>query len=135
MPGGTLRGRVVSGGREAVVALTVSSQDSDRSEPVEVEAVIDTGFSGHLTLPDELVEELDLPQEGYIEVELANGETDELGVFEARVRWHGREVSVPVYETDGGPLVGMSLLRGSRLTVEAEPGGEVLIEKLEVQMA
>ena len=71
-----------------------------------------------------------MPREGDIEVELANGEIDELGVYEARVRWHGREVLIPVYEADGGALVGMSLLRGSRLTVEAEPGGEVAIEEL-----
>ena len=123
-----MRGRVVSGGREAVLTLTVHPEDG--GQPVEVEAVIDTGFSGHLTLSAGLVEELDLPREGDIEVELANGEIDELGVYEARVRWHGREVLIPVYEADGGALVGMSLLRGSRLTVEAEPGGEVAIEEL-----
>jgi hypothetical protein len=53
-----------------------------------------------------------------------------LGVYDARVLWRGQERFVPVYEAEGGPLVGMSLLRGSRLTVEVEPGGDVVIEDL-----
>lgn len=130
MQGNPIRGRVVSGGREAVVTLTVSPEDEDRSEPVEVEAVVDTGFTGHLTLPAGLVEELDLPQEGFIEVELADGDSADLGVFEGRVLWHGRRLTVPVYAAGETPLVGMSLLRGSRLTVEAAPGGAVVIEEM-----
>ena len=127
--GSTLRGRVVPGGREAVLTLTIRSEDGDSEDLVDVEAVIDTGFSGHLTLPASFVGDLNLPREGDIEVELANGQIDELGVYEARVRWHSREVPVPVYEADGEPLVGMSLLRGSRLTVDVAPGGDVLIEE------
>lgn len=123
-----MRGRVVSGGREAVLNIEVYPEDGD--QPIEVEAVIDTGFTGHLTLPAGTVEDLELPREGNVEVELANGEIEEMGVYEARVLWHGRDVAVAVYETDGGPLLGMSLLRGSRLTVEAEPSGEVLIDEL-----
>lgn len=73
---------------------------------------------------------LDLPHEGYIEVELADGENADLGVYEGRVLWHGRQAIVPVYEAGETPLVGMSLLRGSRLIMETEPGGEVLIEEM-----
>lgn len=54
-----------------------------------------------------------------------------LGVYDARVLWRGRERFVPVYEAEGDPLVGMSLLRGSRLTIEVEPGGDVVIEDLQ----
>ncbi len=36
---------------------------------------------------------------------------------------------VAVIAAEGQPLVGMALLRGSRLTVDAVPGGEVLIEE------
>ena len=122
-----MRGRVVSGGREAVLTLTV--RDEDDGQPVDVEAVIDTGFSGHLTLPASFVGDLNLTREGDVEVELANGQIAELGVYEARVRWHDREVPVPVYEADGEPLIGMSLLRGSRLTVDVAPGGDVVIEE------
>jgi hypothetical protein len=35
-----------------------------------------------------------------------------------------------VLEADGGPLVGMALLRGSRMTMDIEVGGTVMIEPL-----
>ena len=92
--------------------------------------MIDTGFTGHLTLPADVVQSLALSGRGFVEVELADGGTTALGVYDARVLWRGRERFVPVYEAEGGPLVGMSLLRGSRLTVEVEPGGDVVIEDL-----
>jgi predicted aspartyl protease len=122
-----MRGRVVSGGREAVVPLAILGSDGSR---VEVEAVIDTGFTGHLTLRADVVRPLALSGRGFVEVELADGSTAALGVDDARVLWRARERPVPGYEAEGGPLVGMSLLRGSRLTVDVEPGGEVVIEDL-----
>lgn len=135
-----MRGRIVSGGHEAVVALRVlgpaspdrHAGDRNPSEAVEVEAVIDTGFTGHLTLPRDMVRSLALPRRGFVEVELADGGTTALDVYEARVIWHDRLRSVPVYETgeSGGLLVGMSLLRGSRLEAEVVPGGEVVIRTL-----
>ena len=122
-----MRGRVCSSAREAIVPLTLLGSGGSR---VEVEAVIDTGFTGHLTLLAEVVRSLALSGRGFVEVELADGSTAALEVYDARVLWRGRERLVPVYEAEGGPLVGMSLLRGSRLTVEVEPGGDVVIEDL-----
>ncbi len=121
-----MRGRIVTDGREAVVMLEVMGLGSDRNG-AEVEAVIDTGSTGYLTLPLGMVRSLLLPERGFVEVELAYGGMATLGVYEARVLWHGRPHRVPVYEADGVPLIGMSLLRGSTLTVEVVPGGEVTI--------
>jgi hypothetical protein len=36
---------------------------------------------------------------------------------------------VAVIAAEGQPLIGMALLRGSRLILDAEPGGEVLVEE------
>jgi clan AA aspartic protease len=116
-----------------VMTLTVlggTSSNPSRRRSVEVEAVIDTGFTGHLTLPPEVVQALALPPQGFVEVELADGSSAALGVYGALVLWDGRQRPVPVYETGGRALVGMSLLRGSRLTVGVAPGGEVVIEDL-----
>ncbi len=49
---------VVNGFLEAVVSLPVRGPE-DRER--EIEAVIDTGYSGNLALPPELVAELELP--------------------------------------------------------------------------
>ena len=122
-----MRGRVVSSAREAIVPLTLLGSGGAR---VEVEAIIDTGFTGHLTLPVGVVRSLALPRRGFLEVELADGSTTALRVYDARVLWSSRERPVPVYEAEGGALVGMALLRGSRLTIDVEPGGEVVIEDL-----
>ena len=100
--------------------------DSER-DGTNIQVVIDTGFTGHLTLPPETVRSLSLPERGFVEVELADGPMATLGVYEARVLWHGRPRRVPVYEADGRPLLGMSLLRGSTLAVEVIPIGEVMI--------
>jgi clan AA aspartic protease len=122
-----LRGRVVSGGREAVIVITVLNDFTNGA--TEVEAIIDTGFTGHLTLPPEMVRSFSLPKRGFVEAELADGGVASLEVFDVRLLWHGEPRRVPVYVTGGAPLVGMSLLRGSRLTVEVVPGGEVAIEE------
>lgn len=66
-----MRGRVVSGGREAVIAITLLGGSANGA--VEVEAVIDTGFTGHLTLPPAVIRSLALPKRGFVEVELADG--------------------------------------------------------------
>ena len=109
-----------------MVSLEVKGTSSER-DGTNILVVIDTGFTGHLILPAGAVRSLSLPERGFVEVELADGEMATLGVYEARVLWHGRRHRVPVYEADGGPLLGMSLLRGSTLTIEVIPGGEVLI--------
>jgi clan AA aspartic protease len=121
-----MRGSVVSDGREANVSLKVIGAGPDHAS-VNVQVAIDTGFTGHLTLPPNTVRSLSLPERGFVEVELADGGMTTLGVYEARVLWHWRPLRVPVYEADGGPLIGMSLLRGSTLTIEVIPRGEVTI--------
>lgn len=52
------------------------------------EAVVDTGFTDHLTLPPGIIRSLTLPWRGFVEVELADGNTAALGVYDARVFWH-----------------------------------------------
>jgi clan AA aspartic protease len=123
-----MRGSVVSDGREATVSLKVIGAGSGHDSS-NIQVAIDTGFTGHLKLPPETVRSLSLPERGFVEVELADGGTATLGVYEARVLWHWRPLRVPVYEADGAPLIGMSLLRGSTLTIEVIPRGAVTIDE------
>ncbi len=55
----------------AIVALTVRGETGP---DVDVHAVLDTGFSGVLMLPIELVETLRLASDGVREATLADGE-------------------------------------------------------------
>lgn len=126
-------GNVTEDGREAAVALRLSAPAGEararRSE--EVRAVIDSGFTDWLFVPAPVVERLRLPVRGAVDAELADGRVERLPIHRVGVSWHGRTRTVRAYSAPAGEvLIGMSLLRGSRLTVEAEPGGTVRIEEL-----
>jgi clan AA aspartic protease len=119
-----MRGRVDGDGREATLLLTVIGGSGVR---VEFEATVDTGFTSSLCLPLGVVRSLSMPFVGRGVAVLADGRTVETSYHRARVLWHGRERAVQVLATEGGPLVGMTLLRGSVLTVAVSPGGEVRV--------
>jgi clan AA aspartic protease len=121
-----MRGRVDEGGREAILPLRVIGRSGVRTE---VEAVVDTGFTGSLCLPPEIVRSLSMPFVGRGVAVLADGSTVETSYHRARILWHGRERPIQVLVTQGGPLAGMTLLRGSILTVAVWPGGEVTVEE------
>ena len=42
--------------------------------------------------------------------------------------WHAQRREVEILETAGESLIGMSLLFGSKIAIDARVGGEVLIE-------
>ena len=95
------------------------------------QATVDTGFTGTLTLPFQFIERLGLASGGSSVVTLANGRSEEVNHYYAEVLWHTRAERVVVYQSEADPLVGMGLLRNSRLTVEAWDGGAVAIEEAE----
>lgn len=74
-----ITGTVTRHGREAVIPLTLPG-DSDR-EDILIQAVIDTGFTDRLTLPPEIVEELELPLRGAVEAILADGSVETLPLY------------------------------------------------------
>ena len=96
--------------------------------PVRVQ--IDTGYTGFLTLPPETIQELQLPRRGDLLVEVAAGNRQRLDRYVVRVHWHGQGRVVSALEMPGEPLLGMGLLWGSRLTVDAMEGGAVSIEEI-----
>ena len=117
----------VTANREAVIELEIvsSNQKTER-----VEAVIDTGFNGYLTLPSNLVNRLNLQLAGNRRATLGDGNTVVLDVYLAKVIWHGQEREVLVLQAEGGPLVGMSLLYGNRVILTIVNGGDVTIDPL-----
>lgn len=94
---------------------------------VEVECVVDTGFTGALVLPRSVVEQLGLPVVTHEEIQLVGGVRDTADIALAQVHWLGevRRVDVIVKEAY---LVGAALLAGARLTVDYA-AGTVLIER------
>src|SRR4051794_16846775 len=108
---------------EAAVHLQV--QGPAGSE--EIEIAVDTGFNGSLMLPLAMITELGCPEVGSSQTTLADGHRVEMRVFEVTVVWHGEARLVEALGTEGGALVGMSLLQGHKLEIEVTDGGAVTI--------
>src|SRR5438309_1501518 len=109
--------------REATLRLQVRGPNGQQ----EVEAVIDTGFTGSLTLPTALVTALGLPRRGWRRATLADGSVVRIAAYKATVIWDGQARDVLTLAADGGPLIGMSLLYGSLVTLQVVDGGQVTI--------
>ncbi|MBW4619625.1 MAG: clan AA aspartic protease [Cyanosarcina radialis HA8281-LM2] len=116
----------VNASYEAIVAVVAS----DNGKLKSVNGVIDTGFTGFLSLPNAIIEELELPWSYRDRATLGDGSETVFDVYNATVIWNGqyREIEIDAAETE--PLVGMSLLGGYRLQIDAIEGGLVTIEAL-----
>lgn len=63
-------------------------------------------------------------------MQLADGSTLRLDLYRGTVIWDGRPPVIQILEAEGGPLVGMQLMRGYELRVEVLDGGSVTITAL-----
>lgn len=113
--------------REAVIVLGIIDS---RKQTQQLEAAIDTGFNGYLTLPSHLINRFELQLAGNRRATLADGNVVVLDMYLAKVLWHNQEREALVLQVDGGPLVGMSLLYGNRVTLDVVDGGDVIIDVL-----
>jgi len=95
-----------------------------------VEALIDTGFSGFLSLPLSMIELLGLPWIFSDSVTLGDGSEVTFQMYRAAVIWDGQFKVVDVAASESEPLLGMSLLYGFKLQVEAVERGIVIIEAI-----
>jgi len=107
---------------EAVITLRVRRPGG--AEQV-VEAVIDTGYTGSLTLPAGVVAALNLTRRSGGQAVLADGSKRRFDTFAADVFWGGSWVGVVASVIGDESLLGMSLLAGRGLWVEVVPGGVV----------
>ena len=111
---------------EAVISLVISNGTKLKS----IKALIDTGFTGFLSLPTAIIAELELPWSYRDRGTLGDGSETLFDIYDATVIWDGRyrEIEINAAETD--PLIGMSLLFGYRLQIDAIQGGLVNISAL-----
>jgi len=118
---------VVTDRREAVIRLRVRGP---AGQDQEIEAIIDTGFDGWLSLPSSIVAQLGLVWHRRGRALLADGSESVFDIYEATVDWDGQARRVPVDQAETVPLVGMSLLEGHELVVEVRSGGSVKVSAL-----
>ena len=118
---------MVTGDQEIVIQLEVLVTDQSA---VSIQAVVDTGFNGFLTLPIDVLNAVGASAAGTRRAELGDGNVVELDVYVARVNWHDENREVLALQAEATPLVGMSLLWGSRVGFDAQDGGAVTIEAM-----
>ena len=99
-----------------------------QSERVEFQ--VDTGFSGALLLPQEVVTRLGLAQSNTVDIRLADGSRVEVPRYLAVVMWDGTEKTVALPASGQQPLLGTGLLDNHRLHADIKPGGTVTIMAL-----
>jgi clan AA aspartic protease len=118
---------VVNGNREAVIQIVLLGAERQLKN---LTAVIDTGFTGDLMIPEWVVMELGLAYRGVQEAVLGDGSFCDFEVYAGALIWDGQVRSVEVNACASGILVGMGLLEGWKLEVEGRSGGEVRIMAL-----
>jgi clan AA aspartic protease len=118
---------VVTVHREAVIPLVVRGPTGKEEH---IDAVIDTGFNGSLTLPSRILSTLDLPWRRRAKAFLADGSESVFDIFEGYVVWDAMVRRIPVDAAETVPLVGMGLLEGFEFNVQVKPGGPVTIKIL-----
>lgn len=119
----------VSAELDPLVTIEIRDAQGDL-QPVEV--VVDTGFSGELALPPDLVQSLGLHYIDDIPVFLADHQQRSVRAYEGVLSWHGRHREAVVLEMGSEPLLGMALMLESILTVSCRPNGPVAIEEEEL---
>ena len=93
------------------------------------EFILDTGFSGHLTLPSDVIDRLGLSYSGQRAVATADGFAHNVDIFMAKVLLHENWRPLFVIRLDGFPLLGMRSLLGCRLSMNVHAGGRLLVEE------
>ena len=112
---------------EAMISLL--ALDS-ANQSVGIDAAIDTGFNGELTLTSAHIGQLGLTSPKFVVLQLADGTIRRQQVYDARLNWDGIIRDTKVILIESKPLVGMKLLDGFRLTIDVIGGGPVTIEPI-----
>ena len=89
--------------------------------------VLDTGFTGELTLPPALIANLGLSYVTHQRVVLADGGAYRVRVYTADILWGDDQRTILVHASDGGALIGMRLLQGHQVVLNVVDGGDVIV--------
>ena len=118
---------IVNAEFEPIIPLSVCDSDG---KIYTQDAIVDTGFNGWLSLPPDLITQLNLTWKRRGRAILGDGSECIFDVYEAVVVWDGALVTIPVDEADSEPLLGMSLMEGYQLMMQVFEGGQVELRKI-----
>jgi clan AA aspartic protease len=118
---------IVNADFEPIIPLSICGSDG---KVYTEEAIVDTGFNGWLSLPPDLIAQLNLKWKRRGRAILGDGTECVFDVYEAVLVWDENLLTIPIDEADSEPLVGMSLMEGYQLKVQVFEGGHVELIKL-----
>jgi clan AA aspartic protease len=113
---------VVNARREAVIPLRVKGPGGIETS---VDAVVDSGYTGSLTLSAATVAALGLVRQSGGSATLADGSSRPFDIYAAEVEWDGVWRAILVSAVGAESLLGMRLLVGHTLRIDVVPGGVV----------
>jgi clan AA aspartic protease len=112
---------------EGCIRLIVQGPEEGEQE---IEGVIDTGYTGALSLPSAVVAALGLRWQTSDRGILADGSECLFDVYEGAAVWDGKVRRLLIDEADADPLIGMTLLRGYELKMQIGNRGKITIKPL-----
>ena len=88
-------------------------------EGKNIKMLLDTGFNGHIMLPQAEIDELGMEQIGVSDYLTASGQSKITKVYIAKIEFFDSEIEVPVLSTDANfSLAGMELFHNCRIVIE-----------------
>jgi len=118
--------------REAIIQVAIVG---DSKQLKSVRAIIDTGFTGDLTLPRNIIDQLGFTLRGFQRVILGDGSLQYFEMFVGVVIWDGKMREVEINAAETNSLIGMGLLEDYKLEMEGRPNGEVRITSLPASLS
>lgn len=113
--------------REARVPLVVRGQSSREQG---VAAILDTGFSGFLTLPASVIEALELTWSCRAEGLVGDGTRQIFDLYEGIVVWDDEPREVEIALSQSEPLLGIGMIYSHDVRFQTIEGGLVTIEAI-----
>ncbi len=117
----------VDADRKAVVQLQLRAADR---RIIDIDVVIDTGFTGYLTLPAAKIAELGLVFYEASTFIMGDNSEVEFCVFTGAVALRGQDKPIYAIESESEPLLGMSLMEGFRLLIDVVELGPVILDDI-----
>ncbi len=114
--------------REARIPLVVRGP---KGAEQGVAAILDTGFSGFLTLPTSVIEALELPWLGRGQALVGDGSHQAFDLHAATIVWDDVPRRVQVASTETEPLLGIDMIYGHEIRIQVIEDGAVAIEALD----
>ena len=113
---------------EIIATLTILSPTG---QSLEIDAILDTGYNGFLTLPPTLASELRLTFASASRAYLADGSEATFNTYDVTTLWDGQPRQIEADAIGDTPLMGMQLLERHSLYMEVVVGGRVVVQALE----